>query len=121
MVLTAYLALTYDGLGIHSIHNIAKAESVNHLSKSDNKRLAEYMLNRVEYGLEGNALSVESRSSHRYLSKLHKDYEHDLKSNYFEPNEINEFEAIEMIYKDQLEDELDKIAPRIEVTIGAGK
>lgn len=114
------MALSYDGLGMHSIHNIAKAESVKNLSKRDNKQLAEYLLSRVEYGLEGNALSVASRASHRYLSKLHQDYQEDLQSNYFEKEQISEEQAIDMIYQGQIEDELKKIKEKVEVTIECG-
>lgn len=122
MLLTAYMRLSYEKPGIHHIHNIAKAQNIERLSKSNNQRLAEWALGVIENfrGYENTAIAVEAKPYFNYLSQLHHDYEEDLQQNYLDEDKLSEEEAIDMIYSDQIEEELKKIPSKIEAKIECG-
>ena len=119
----ASMKLIYAGAGAHYLLSAGKADSLYRLSKSQNKSLAEWALNRIEFaqGIENTAISVYGQPLHSYLPKLHHDYEQDLKQNYFNQPQIDDATAIEYIYHDQIADEIAKLNKRMSIVIDCVK
>lgn len=122
MQLVAYMKLKYMGMGEHQLISASKVDSLYRLTKSENKALAEWALNRFNFhrDMGNSAISVEAQPLYAYLNKLHRDYESDLRKNYFEEPEIADDEAIDMIYHDAIEKELEKIQEKETITIKCG-
>lgn len=115
--------LMYLGFGAHEILAAQKANWVTELGQNDNRRLAEWMIDKVSYQNNNQekwfGYGIEIDPLHSYLNQLHRDYEEDLRHNRFIQNPtMNDLEAVQMVYEPQMEELLADIPKEIDVTIG---
>lgn len=117
--------LWYMGSGVHELRALDKAEWLLNLSKTDNRRLAEWAVDRISLNnhlqdsLNRNGFGFESNAAHSYFDKLHQDYEQDLREHHFVQDPvISDEEAAAMLFEKQIEPLLEKIKTKVDVELG---
>lgn len=119
--------LTYIGNGKHSLvdaFNASKTAWLANLSYSDNRKVSEWALDAIEYRFREQhmreVLGLSSEATHDYFSKIHADYEQDLRERHFVQDPvISDAEAAELIAEPYIKEALEELAGKKEFTLTA--
>lgn len=126
MLATENYKLVYDGAGMHEILGLVK----NSMITSYSNELAEYFLNKLDYA--GNAKSAASYALRNqtitatenptvnYVRHIHHDCKEEIENKWTRPM-LSDDEVNELLFKDKLDKELEKIPKYIEMIIDCGK
>lgn len=119
MLMSEY-QIWYTGLGAHELRSMASADMLSHLSKSDNRRIAEWALTAIEFaGKEQTMRNIlntnETHLAHDYISKIHHDYQEDLEQNRFLQPKLSDEEVGELLIKGSKE--LEEIPKKVDAEI----
>lgn len=114
--------LIYSGSGIHELYSANNAHLLKNLTKLDNRKVAEWALDAIEYRFKEQHLQeimgLSSKATHDYFSKIHADYEQNLRGEHFVQDPvISDEEAADLLFRAQIECELEKMPRKKEITI----
>lgn len=129
MLLTDTYELWYNGASQHDIRAIGKAEMLANISKSDSKRVADWALERLGAfdktqskidGYKSNLGIAASNVAGQHIEHIHRNCAEDIKRNMEQYPVIDDVEASQILFEDEIQRELDKIAACETFTLCAG-